>query len=344
MADVDQMPRLVGPEAYPEENIFTPCAASGAGFRILLAATLARTGLHSSEVQRILYFVYPERIWLSRLPPHAHRLLKRDLSLLQEHLRYNPFPQPVSVCLAPPGAWASHLPRLGCGDKGHGLEFACLAHRAEEFALVVHGLSRYGSNVRDLRVVVDLREELAVSAPAQGAAALMFAFLARGGLEGLRHLSLLHAGGGGDAGACLAPLARAGAAGAGPLAKLESLRLSLAEPREPLEHLSRLAGLGRLQSLRSVAFFGAPTPAKDTELAELLRALLRPTRPLAQLDLRGSLAGPATLATLVDRLGSGAAPKLRGVQLDGTPASDAEHASARGRLEELLAAQAVAGR
>lgn len=321
--------------AHPEEHIFAPSAAAGAGRRVLAGHTLARAGLAASEVQRVLYFACPERVWLSRLPPHLRLLLKKDLGLLQEHLRYNTWPHPVSLVLGPPGAWAQHLPQLGLAEKERAQEHTCLVHRAEECALTVHGLLRFGANVRELRVVVDLREGLPAGAPAQGAAALVFACIARGGLEGLRHLTLLHAGSGGAAGrSLLAPLARENSV---VLAKLQTLRLSLAEPRVPMRHLAWLAQHGRLPSIRSLALFGS-TPAADADLAEVLRALLRPGHPLAELDLRGSLAGGALLGALAERLELGAAGRLRAVQLERTPAAGAEHAQLRGRVEELVQA------
>merc|ERR1719424_158485 len=173
-----------------------------------------------------MFFVWPERVWHSRLPAHKRLLLKQDLILLRSHLQSchrtsGKVGLPVTLLLGSPGIFALHLPVLSLSESDSQQDHVCLAHRPEEIALVAHWVAKYGSALRTLHVALDLQDEMALSAKARGAASLLFALLARGELGRLNHLSLLHAGHGTPATyAFLAPLARPGAA---PLDKLRTL-------------------------------------------------------------------------------------------------------------------------
>jgi hypothetical protein len=326
----------------PSESIFSPSlhpALDSAAIQDLVWRTLARTVLPSSLVEAVLYFVWPERVWHSRLPLHKRLFLKQDLILLRAHLQNchrtsGKVGLPVTLLLGSTGIWALHLPELALCEKDQ--DHVCLAHSAEEMALITHWVSKYGSALRTLRVALDLREEIAMSVPAQGASALLFVLLARGELGRLNHLTLLQAGHGTAAAReFLAPLARPGSA---PLEKLRTLRLSLAEPHTPLRHLAALCGRGGLRGLQDLAFFGEPR-VEDADVAALLRAMLAPTHSLRELDLRATLAGFETLTLLVERLESGSCPKLRAVQFEDRLGQGPQVGVLRSRMEELLQAQ-----
>lgn len=324
------------------DSIFSPGmhpALEAVANEDLVWRTLARTGLPSSLVECVLYFVWPERVWHSRLPAHKRLFLKQDLILLRSHLQSchrtsGKVGLPVTLLLGSPGIFALHLPELALSEKEGQQDHVCLAHRAEEIALMTHWVTKYGSALRTLRVAIDLREEMAMSSQARGAAALLFDFLARGMLGRLNHLTLLHAGHG--ARDFLTPLARAGAA---PLEKLRTLRLSFVEPHVPLRHLAALVGRGGLRGLQDLSFFGEPR-AEDADVAALLRALLVPTYVLKELDLRSTKAGAETLALLVERLEARSCPRLRTVQFEDHAGQGPQSgAQLRARVEELLQAQ-----
>lgn len=243
---------------------------------------------------------------------------------------------PVTLVLGSPGIFALHLPELALSEKDGQQDNVCLAHSAEEMALITHWVSKYGSALRTLRVALDLREEIAMSAPVQGASALLFVLLARGELSRLNHLTLLQAGSSTSSSRdLLAPLARPGSAS---LEKLRTLRLSLANPHIPLRHLAALAGRGGLRGLQDLAFFGEAV-AEDSDIATLLRALLAPTHSLRELDLRATKAGLETLGLLVERLEAGNCPRLRAAQFEDHSGHGAQIGILRTRVEELLQAQ-----
>jgi hypothetical protein len=283
----------------------------------LVWRTLARTVLPSALVEAVLYFVWPERVWHSRLPAYKRLFLKQDLMLLRSHLQScqrtsGKVGLPVTLLLGSPGIFALHLPELVLGSESENQQdHVALAHRPEEIALVTHWLSKYGTALRTLHVALDLRDEMAVSVKAQGAAALLFVLLARGELRRLNHLTLLHAGHGtSTTHAFLSPLACAGAA---QLDKLRTLRVSFVQPHLPLRHLAALASRGGLRGLQDLIFFG-DSLAEDADLAALLQALLAPTHVLRELDIRSTKAGVETLGLIVERLGAGSCPRLRSAQ------------------------------
>lgn len=299
--------------------------------------TLACTGLPSALVEAVLYFVWPERVWHSRLPVYKRLFLKQELTLLRAHLQScqrtsGKVGLPVTLLLGSPGIFALHLPELVLAESENQQDHVTLAHRPEEIALVTHWLSKYGSALRTLHVALDLRDEMAVSVKAHGAASLLFLLLARGELRRLNHLTLLHDGHGiASMHAFLAPLARAGAA---QLEKLRTLRVSFVQPHLPLRHLAALASRGGLRGLQDLIFFGE-SRAEDSDLAALLQALLVPTHVLRELDIRTTKAGVETLGLLVERLEARKCPRLQSIQtaedLEGT-----EAINLRRRIEELL--------
>merc|ERR1719456_1182056 len=128
--------------------------------------------------------------------------MKKDLIDLRTHLQNchrtsGKVGLPVTLLLGSPGIFAMHLPELGLGETESLQDHVCLAHRPEEIALVTHWLAKYGTALRTLHVALDLRDEMAMSIKARGAASLLFTLLARGELGRLNHLTLLHAGHGG---------------------------------------------------------------------------------------------------------------------------------------------------
>jgi len=322
----------------PSDSIFSPGlhpALDVVASTDIVWRLLAKTPLPSALVESVLYFVWPERVWHSRLPLYKQLLVRQDLITLRAHLQSchrtsGKVGLPVTLLLGSPGIFAEHLPELL--NESDVQDHTCLAHRPEEIALVIHWLAKFGSALRTLHVALDLRDEMAMSAKAQGAASLLFALLARGELSRLNHLTLLHAGHGTPASrAFLAPWARAGAS---PLEKLRTLRLSLVEPHIPLRHLAALACRGGLRNLQDLSFFGEPR-AEDSDIATLLQALLLPTYSLREIDLRSTKAGIETLRLLVERLEAGSCPRLRAVQT-GEDLQGADATALRNRLEELL--------
>eukprot|EP00927_Polykrikos_kofoidii_P072480 TRINITY_DN68596_c0_g1_i1.p1 TRINITY_DN68596_c0_g1~~TRINITY_DN68596_c0_g1_i1.p1 ORF type:complete len:364 (-),score=53.23 TRINITY_DN68596_c0_g1_i1:61-1098(-) len=302
---------------YPEEHIFLPSTSHICSHELsaqdLLGRALSRTSLPPSIVQQIIYFVCPNRIWLARIPFQNRRLLKQDFNLLQIHLqngRICPSKAgfPVSLFFGAPGIWALHLPDLGHSDKPEEQEELFVAHRPEEFALTVRRIVRYSSALRTLRVVLHLGDEPAKGPRADGAAALLFASLARGDLARLNHLTVIHVGG--DSGSCFSPLARSHVA----LKNLRTLRLSLAEPHLPLKHLTAFALVGGFPSLESVVFFGEGL-AEDEDMACFVDAIARSSRgadhPLSKLDIRASHAGAQTAKVVTKLVEEGRLPALR---------------------------------
>merc|ERR1712232_223238 len=208
-----------------------------------------------------------------------------------------------------------------------------LAHHPEEFALYSSRLARYGSALRTLRVAVGFCEELSGSSRASGALALLFAYIARGYLRRLNHITLVHDGGGGAVGrSFLAPLARPGAA---PLENLRTLRVSFAEPEVPIAHLAALASNGGLRNLQNFAILGEAR-ASDADVALLLRGILRPTHNIKELDLRASNAGTETLQVLVSRIEGRHARCLKIVRLDPNLATDSTSSVMCAQIEALL--------
>jgi len=303
----------------------------------LVWRTLARTVLPSALVECVLYFVWPERVWHSRLPAHKRLFVKQDLILLRAHLQSchrtsGKVGLPVTLFLGSPGTFALHLPELAVSEAEGQQDHVCIAHRPEEIALVTHWLAKYGSALRTLHVALDLRDDMAMSAKAQGAASLLFELLARGELGRLNHLTLLHAGHGAAAAySFLAPFARTSAA---KLEKLRTLRISLVQPHVPLRHLTALARRGGLAGLQDLCFFGEPR-AEDSDVCAFLQAMLAPTHVLRELDLRSSRAGVETLGLLVERLEAGTCPHLRAVQI-AEDMQGTQLLTLRNRVDELL--------
>eukprot|EP00929_Paragymnodinium_shiwhaense_P070755 TRINITY_DN35879_c0_g1_i1.p1 TRINITY_DN35879_c0_g1~~TRINITY_DN35879_c0_g1_i1.p1 ORF type:complete len:412 (+),score=73.14 TRINITY_DN35879_c0_g1_i1:100-1335(+) len=292
---------------YPEEHIFSPCLAwqsvcsatsagsSSSSLRAqsdLLSRTLEKLPLRPSIVQHLIYFVSPERVWVSRLTEHGRLLLRQDLSALRAHLQNDRTTStkiglPVSLFFGVPGSWAIHRPHMSTCEKEKEQEQLCVAHGPEEFALTARWLARYGSALRSLRVAIDLQDEeesswcrltdtcsgAAFFGPGvahHSSAALLFSLMARGDLGRLSHLTLIHRGGGGSLGSSfLKPLARGDGTALG---KLRVLRLSLRQARLPLRHLATLATRGGLSSLEALHFFGEAM-AEDRDVADLLQAL-----------------------------------------------------------------------
>jgi len=326
--------------ASPSDSIFSPSmhpSLDEVQVGDIVWRTLAGTGLPSALVECVLYFVWPERVWHSRLPPHKRLFLKQDLVMLRAHLQNchrtsGKVGLPVTLLLGSPGIFALHLPELSLSETDSQQDHVCLGHCPEEIAIVTHWVAKYGSALRTLHVALDLQDEMAMSAKAQGAASLLFTLLARGELGRLNHLTLLHAGHGTPAMyGFLSPLARAGAA---PLEKLRTLRISFTEPHVPLRHLAALAARGGLRGLQDLIFFGEPR-ADDADVAALLQVLLVPTHVVRELDLRSTRAATDTLALLIERLESGGCPRLRSV-LTSDDMQGAEAILLRTRLEELL--------
>mmetsp|Transcript_41948 Transcript_41948/g.96268 ORF Transcript_41948/g.96268 Transcript_41948/m.96268 type:complete len:353 (+) Transcript_41948:115-1173(+) len=325
---------------YPEEHIFCPGMSpvkERAELRGMVWTTMCKTVLKPSLVERVLYFLCPERIWLSHLPVHCRRTIRYECREVRQHLHNGQTVSgkvglPVTLFFGSPGSWTEHLPQFKIKEKEHDLDHLCIAHRAEEFALLMLWLARYGGALRTLRAALDLREE--TSNRAAGAAALLFALLARGELARLNSLTLIHAGGGGPAGSSfLAPLARPGAVA---LDRLRTLHLSMAEPRIPLRHLAQLARRGGLRNLQVLALAG-PAVAEDADVAALLRPLLRNNNVLMSIDLRGTNAGVHTLDALLDALEGSRARKLSTVLLEDASGEAApETAAKRRKMEELL--------
>lgn len=289
---------------YPEQLLFLPtCAVSGRGD--ITHETLVRTPLTSTLVEYVRLFVQPEHIWNARLSCRTNACFKLDLSSLSSYLqtsRRNPDTEfSLSLFLGSPGTWAC----LDTPDKWtepllKDQHRTCMAHFAEEFALIAHVMAKHGSMLHTLQFGLDLRE---LSATCAAAAAYLFAVLAGGACARLKDLTVLHAGsrrelGGADQCMLFAPLVRKEAS---PLRNLRALRLSFQEARIPIAHLVCMTKMGGLGLLREFAFSGAAV-SDDAALAELICALLGPHSQLEELDLLGSAVSSATLQQLADAL------------------------------------------
>jgi hypothetical protein len=327
--------------ACPEDHIFTPWTNDAVDTwcrKDEVWRTLSGTSLTPSTIQRVFYFVWPERIWLSCVPLARGRLLRQDFRMLGVHLRNGlttsgEMGLPVTLLFGAPGAWASQLPQLGRSEKDAEKDHLYLAHHPEEFALYSSRLARYGSALRTLRIAVGFCDELSGSARASGALALLFAFVARGYLRRLNHITLVHNGGGGAVGrSFLAPLARPGASA---LENLRTLRVSFAEPEVPLAHLAALASNGGLRNLQNFSLLGEAY-ASDADVAHLLRALLHPLHKIKELDLRASNAGVETLQVLVSRIESRHAKCLKIVRLETNLVKDSAHSVLCAQIEAML--------
>jgi len=370
----------------------------------MLGNLLSRTVPSMTIVQHILFFVYPERVLLSRLPAHSRRLLRQDFSLIRLHRRrrfdYPTGGLPVTLLCAAPGMWAQLLPQLCLSEEDSAQDALCFQGHAEGFASTALSIARHGAAVWALRVAVDFSEEPATGPCANGAAALLFSLIARGDLGHLKHLTLLYSGGGTTGeGSFLSPLARRSAQ---PLRSLRTLRLCLADPDAHLPFITRFArDRCGFCALRTLAFFGETDGQSssssgeatsssdgmtgssfsfqrsasqqrsrlpsDRDIAALLKAIFQshqkimtsqaqlkvdettgkevksclPVHPLAEIDLRSTLAGPETLQVLLERLeqcqGEKWLMRQMAVKLEGTPAATkTECLELFGRVHKLL--------
>jgi len=309
-ASIARAPRCAM-DASLEDDIFSACIGPGSDdlvSRDLIGRTLSHAIRPLALLQRILFFVHPERVLLTRLAPHLRRLLKQDIKAVRLQLQSSRFNYtltgvPVTLLCGAPGSWSGLLPMLGLSDEEVRQHQLCFAHRAEGFASLAVVLAKHGSALRTLRVAVETQEEPGTAAAATGAAALLISVLARGYFGQLNSLTLADAGGMRPGGASfLAPLARSSAS---PLKQLRTLRLSLAgsSARAHLGCLAAFARRGGLQSLRSLTIFGEREDARveDADIAALLRAILSaPRAPALVLPLSppvvADVAAPAAAA------------------------------------------------
>eukprot|EP00927_Polykrikos_kofoidii_P047911 TRINITY_DN42195_c0_g1_i1.p1 TRINITY_DN42195_c0_g1~~TRINITY_DN42195_c0_g1_i1.p1 ORF type:complete len:357 (+),score=39.42 TRINITY_DN42195_c0_g1_i1:128-1198(+) len=312
-------PTLPGVKAYPEENIFLPsnCQDSLNDLlaKDLLGRVLDRMNLKPSIIQQIMFFVWPERVWLTRVPFPNRRLLKQDFNLLRLHLQNgrtcaSKGGLPVSLFFGAPGTWALHLQHLCQSEHEREKDEVFVAHRPEEFALTLRQIVRNGSALRTLRVALDLRNEPTNGARAHGAAALLFALLARGELAKLNHVTVIHAGGDSQSvcESCFYPLTRSPV----PLKNLRTLRLSIAKPHIAFKHLASFALQGGLPNLESLVLFGKMFADDDhvTLFEDSIARCPNGSQHLQNLDIRASNAGVLPVKVLMKLQHEGRLPNL----------------------------------
>lgn len=340
--------------AYPEDNIFSASISPGSDHLAnwdLVGRTLAGVVRPLALLQRILFFVYPERVLISRLPPLLRRLLREDCvstkaKLLCSRFTYTPAGLPATLLCCAPGAWAELLPRLLSEEEAK-QDQLCFAHQPEGFALLACVFAKHGNALRTLRVAVQSSSALGNAATTAGAAGMLFSSIARGDLPNLKSLTLVDAGGcvpyGGRAvSSFLAPLARPGAA---PLKLLRTLRLSLcgSAASAHLGCLTTFARQGGLTSLRTLAIprEQEEPEVQDADVAALLRAIIGRRPPLSAAPAAAPLAA-ASPPLAPDEWLEVAAPDLLQAAAADDAQSDAACAAAAADAPEPWAAGAAA--
>jgi len=300
-------------DGCPDDVIFSasaPFVSDHLATRDLIGRTISKLVKPMALLRRILFFVHPERVMLSRLPPHLRRYLQEDMNTVRRQLRDGKFTYtlagvPAMLMCCAPGAWAELLPRFALTEEESKQEQLWFAHQPEGFAALACVVSKHGSALRTIRVAVQASRSVCDVAATNGAAALLFGVIARGDLPKLNSLTIVdateaHPFGGKTS--FLSPLARCGR-----LDYLRTLRLSLSgnATSAHLSCLTALARRGGLADLRTLAIYRAHEPcAKDRDVAMLLRAILG--LPPASAATAGAVASQGPLA---DDLGASLPPE-----------------------------------